>query len=340
MTKRTLFTDLADALERQAAGETKGAPKRTGTIQRYAPAKAGEKLGHYVVRCSAPDGTRPLFHLDPSRECPESEAAAKRVAEDITAELWASGLGAAPRSARARARDAAPAGDDCSAWFALWIAGRRRRGYTSTPENSSHYREHIVPAIGTKHVRDWTADDLRTLCSVLDVKVQQGELAWKTARNVWGTATKMCEDACSSKLEALRVRVDNPAAGVQGPDRGAKTVKQYLFPSEFLRFVECERVPLAWRRAVAIAVYLFPRSSELRVLRWEDVDLEHGTVHIHRARDRNTGEEKPTKAKAARRFNVEPAVLPLLRAMHREAGAAGVVLELPSERDMARGLRR
>lgn len=116
--------------------------------------------------------------------------------------------------------------------------------------------------------------------------------------------------------------------------------KQYLYPSEFQRFVTCDGVPLEWRRAVTLAIYLFPRASELRVLRWEDVDLEHGTVHIHRGRDRNTGEEKSTKGRFARRFAIEPTLLPLLRAMHDESRGHGVVTELWSERNMAAGFRR
>jgi integrase len=314
--------------------------KRTGTIHRYAPPKPGEQLGHYVVRCSAPDGSRPIFHLDPSPESPAAEVAARKVAEDISAELSRKGLGAARSRKRAVRDAAATASDGMEAWLALWIVERKRRGYTSTPENRSHYVEHIEPAIGPKHVRDWTADDLRILTRVLDAKVQDGKLSWKSAANVWGTATKMCKDASSSKLDALRVRTDNPAAGVLGPDRGARTVKQYLYPSEFLKFVSCEDVPLVWRRAVAIAIYVFPRAGELRVLRWEDVDLAHGTIHIHRARDRNTGEEKPTKTAVARRFSIEANLRPLLKAMHDARGANAHVSELPSERDMARGFRR
>lgn len=85
---------------------------------------------------------------------------------------------------------------------------------------------------------------------------------------------------------------------------------------------------------------MFPRAGELRVLRWEDVDLAHGTIHIHRARDRNTGEEKPTKTAVARRFSIEATLRPLLHAMHEQAAGQGFVAELPSERDMARGFRR
>ena len=136
------------------------------------------------------------------------------------------------------------------------------------------------------------------------------------------------------------MRTDNPALGVEGPDRGARAAKQYLYPSEFLKFVGCREVPLPWRQAAALAVYLYPRASELRVLRWEDIDLEHGTVHIHRARDRNTGKEKPTKTSVARRFSIPATLRPLLERLHTESNGEGYVVDLPSERDMDRGLRR
>lgn len=315
-------------------------PKRTGTVHRYAPAKPGEELGHYVVRCSASDGTRPLFHLEPSEESDDARQAAQATAGEISASLWKQGLGASPKrsTAASRAKLRASA-DSAAAWVEAWIDERVRRGYTSTAENATHYREHIAPVI-PGHVRDWTAADLRALSCALDDKVRAGALSWKTASNVWGTASKMAADACASKLPELRVRDDNPASNVQGPDRGARTAKQYLFPSEFRRFVECADVPLRWRRVVALAVYLFPRAGELRVLRWDDVDLEHGTIHVHQAADRRTGETKSTKTGEARRFAVEPAILPLLRALHEERGEREIVVDLPSERDMARGLRR
>jgi integrase len=150
----------------------------------------------------------------------------------------------------------------------------------------------------------------------------------------------MCRDAASSKIEALRVRADNPTIGVAPPERGASTSKQYLYPSEFSTFIACPKVPIAWRRSTALAVYLYPRAGELRALAWEDVDLDHGTILIHQAVDRETGGKKSTKTKHSRRFAIEPALLPLLAVMKREAGGTGPVCTLPSERDMARGLRR
>lgn len=104
----------------------------------------------------------------------------------------------------------------------------------------------------------------------------------------------MAADAVSSKVNALRVRADDPTTNVEGPDRGEEKSKPFLYPSEFLAFVSCAAVPLKWRRAVALAVYLYPRDGELRILQWEDgdVDLDHGTIHIHRSWDRRAREAR------------------------------------------------
>ncbi len=190
----------------------------------------------------------------------------------------------------------------------------------SASENAGAYRNHIRALIGHKHVREWTAEDLRRLVAYLDDKISRGELKWKSTRNIWATASKMCADAQRSKLPELRCREDNPARIVAGPERGDRTQKQFLYPDELDRFLRCEIVPLHWRRLVAIAVYTFARDGELRALRWEDVDLDHGTIHIHRAIERRSGTVKGTKTRTARRIPIDPNLVPLLRAMKREAG--------------------
>lgn len=222
------------------------------------------------------------------------------------------------RSARRRTtassarRSLRPTSVEMEKWLDAWLADRRKRGLTTTGENASHYEHHIKPALGTKHVREWEPSDLRLLVAELDAKVQRGDLKWKSASNIWMTTTRICRDACSSKVEALRVRNadDNPAKLVAGPDRGALRSRQFLYPSEFAAFVACEDVPLSWRRAVALAVYLFPRADELRELQWNDIDLEHGVVHIHRKdarsraaalRGRSPRRREPSTARAARR---------------------------------------
>jgi hypothetical protein len=56
----------------------------------------------------------------------------------------------------------------------------------------------------------------------------------------------------------LCVRDDNPSEGVSPPDKGVTKAKVYLWPSEFVRLVSCERVPLRWRQTFTIEPALLP----------------------------------------------------------------------------------
>jgi integrase len=120
------------------------------------------------------------------------------------------------------------------------------------------------------------------------------------------------------------VRGDNPCAEVAPPDRGVRKSKVYIFPSELGAFLNCVEVPLRWRRMVAASVYFGVRAGELDALEWEDIDLDHGIVQVHRALDRSRpGAVKSTKTGTARRFRIEPNLVPLLKAMHAETGGKG-----------------
>ncbi len=226
----------------------------------------------------------------------------------------------------------------CDAWVNAWHRSRVRKGLTYAPESMSHYTHHIRVLMGGKHIRDWTQDDARLLSRNLDEKVGRGEIAWSTATKIWGTGTKMGADSCSSKLDELRRRNDSPFNNVKGPDRGEDKALQFLYPSEFMRYVSCEDIPLRWRRLVAIGVYTFIRAGALKALQFPHINLEHLNIHVHRAVDRKTKKEKATKTKRARRVRIEQPLLPLFFAMHREAEGKGHVIKVP--RDASRTFKR
>lgn len=141
------------------------------------------------------------------------------------------------------------------------------RGATRRLLNSiGHYTKHIAPSIGDKAFKHWTPTNVRKLCRDLDRKVQAGTIAWKTAFNIWGNATRMCDDASESKVEVLRVRDDNPADGVRGPDSGAEKGKQSLS-------VRGDGLHCASRGAVALAPV-----GRVRVLR---VNARRGAPRPH-----------------------------------------------------------
>jgi hypothetical protein len=125
----------------------------------------------------------------------------------------------------------------------------------------------------------------------LDRKVVAGEMSSKTAQNTWGVL---------STSRAL-------THGEGLPRHVARNVA---------------RVSLRWRRAFALAIYLQVRAGELRPLRgtdltWLDEEMTSCIVSIHKATKRDTSGkiEKRTKTGITRRFEAEPAIVPLLRAL-------------------------
>ncbi len=90
--------------------------------------------------------------------------------------------------------------------------------------------------------------------------------------------------------------------------------------------MNCDTVPQHWRRRIAVSVYLGTRAGELDALQWEDFHIDQGIVHIHRAVDRSQDDAtKGTKSNQARRFRIEPELMPLLVAMKLEAGGQGLL---------------
>ena len=72
------------------------------------------------------------------------------------------------------------------------------------------------------------------------------------------------------------------------------------------------------------------RAGELAALRWEDVDLEHRVIHVHRSVDRvRRRAVGSTKADVARRIPIEPALMALLQALQDEAKGSGLVFAMP-----------
>jgi len=234
--------------------------------------------------------------------------------------------------AQTTARAGSTAGETVSKWFERWIKDRGEKGLSAVRTDGSRFRSHVEPVIGQLPMAGVAKADIERLVAKLDADTRGGQ-SWRTSLNGWALARAMFRDASRSKNPSLRVRDDNPCEGVAPPDRGAKKSKQYVMPGEFLALVSCEAVPLRARRLYAIATYLYARPGELEALEWDDLDLQRGTVHIHRAVHYDTGETKPVKTQEARRFSVERNLLPLLRALHdaRDGRARVLDAEVPKE---------
>jgi len=268
----------------------------------------------------------------------KADAAELRALEALVAELAGGQLEPVP---------AAPKGSETFAQYAeRWFEDRERRGL-HIGSDPGRIANHVTPILGALPVQEVGPEHLRAVVERLDDTVRAGSLHWNTARKVWGLLTKLFNDAARSKVAALRVREDNPARDVDGPDRGEPTAKQWLYPAEVAALLACEDVPTRWREIYALSIYLYLRPGELAALEWNDVDLEHGIVHVHQALDLSAGRLKGTKTGVTRKVPIHPSLKPLLERMRRDKGR---VLEsehpnrkaeggLPPVEDLAASLR-
>ncbi|MRG98549.1 tyrosine-type recombinase/integrase [Polyangium spumosum] len=288
---------------------------------------------HYVARVLL-DGRYVRIHLPPGM----SEARARETARFYT-DNPDKARERLDQQARERSRGApVPKGETFAEYLDRWLRDREERGYTSIKSDRSAFTLHVVPTIGEKPIATITREDLERLVQVLDKKIVQGEYSWRSAKKLWLAVHKLFRDASSAKNLALRVRKDNPAQGVVGPDRGDQRSKVYLFPSEFLQLVSCEKAPLEMRRLATLAIYLYSRISEILRLRWTDVNLQEGVIYVRRSFDRARKQEKGTKARRPRAFRIEPNLLPLLHALYAERDESGRVIPVYGEH-MARRFR-
>jgi integrase len=224
-----------------------------------------------------------------------------------------------------------------------WIQSRKVSVRTWR-DDWSHLEHHLLPAIGDLAMAEVTATHGDEIVARLDAKTSSGELRDKSAINIWGTAKKVFKDAAHAKAATgLRCLVTSPFEQVQRPDQNQPNrVKQFLFPSEVYSLLDCTRVRRSFRRNVAIAVYLGLRDCEQRVLRWANVDLEHAVISVAENWDKDEKKARDgTKTDTSTRQVPIPAtLLPLLRAMYKEAGGSGLVCrDIFGQPSMARALR-
>jgi integrase len=298
-----------------------------------------QKAGRWYATVTLPGGKRRTV------PCPErvnTEAWAKEYAAHVVERVRLGTFFETPAPEPAPAPPPPePQGETFAAWCERWLTARTARGLKSVADDRGRLKNHVWPFdVVKKPMVAITPDDLETVRDSLDKRVQAGEMAWKQAVNVWGIVTVAFHDASQGKNRSLRVLKSNPALGLEGPDRGAKPGRQYLYPSEAERLLAGAETPDRWALLFALAIYTGLRAGELEALTWADVDLEHGVLSVTKAVNRKTGKVETTKTEEHRRLPIEAPLRPLLLRLRRPDADAERVTWMPPDEDRAPGLRR
>src|ERR1019366_8227080 len=235
--------------------------------------------------------------------------------------------------------------------------GRKNRGLpqVTAKDRAARFWKWISPAIGTRPMALADASDLRAVVRKLDEEIRvrlrnydehpewKGEgrrpgLEPKAAKNIYGELTSGFKEACSSKIETLLVRTDNPTTALSPPLGGGEREQTALYPSELLALLDGP-APLYRKIVCAVAAYTGMRAGELRNLTTDSIDFEHGVLNVRRQM-RADGKVGRTKTRAGRRqIPIEPSLDPLLRALVESVGEGESLLRVPPAEDCAEKVR-
>ncbi len=183
-------------------------------------------------------------------------------------------------------------------------------------------RCHIRPALGEIKLKALTPSHVRRLIK----DKSGGALAAGTVRKIHSTLHKALSQAVSDGL------VPRNAADVQAPSPAPKEMRP-LSETEARTFLDAARESGDRFEALyVLAVTTGLRRGELLGLRWDDADLERGTLRVGRALVRESGRHTlgETKTRRGRRLvNLTPRTVAVLKAhrkrqLEQRVGGAGM----------------
>jgi integrase len=193
------------------------------------------------------------------------------------------------------------------------------------PQTIFYYRQardrYLAPALGTTRLTKLTPEHVRRLVTGL------------TERGLSPTTVRNTRAVLSAALQ-FAVRQEwigrNPAAAVR-PPRLRRPAPRPPMPEEMDRLLPAaeaagDRLGALW----TLACYAGCRPGELLALRWEDVDLDAGTVTVRRTLTKVRGSavafHAPKSDHGRRTLRVDRAAVDALRAHRRRQAAERVAL--------------
>jgi integrase len=241
---------------------------------------------------------------------------------------------------KAQDRGEAVEGETCSAYRTRLDAHRKELGRRGGRDDASTWRVWLADRIGHLPIAKVTRDNIEAVRDALDEAItlhartegREG-IGAKRAANVWSVLTTTFRAACMAKRRDLRVREDNPCAGVLPPERGDSRRRTFIYPVEASALFACRSVPLPGARPTPSPATLYLRPGELRALTCGDVDFNAQVVHVTKAYDERTKQVKAPKTRnGVRDVPIHRNLVPLLRRLVEGRDAKAAVVPIVSER--------
>ncbi|MDO9411975.1 MAG: site-specific integrase [Pseudolabrys sp.] len=193
----------------------------------------------------------------------------------------------------------------------LWLASARaaKLEQSTLDQYEQHLRLHILPFIGREKLSQLTVPLVRAFQDRLDSEGRSSAMI----RAIIGSLGAMLGDAQERGLvvrNAVRELRGRRRRGSSTQDRHKKRLKVGVdIPTpEEIRAIIAHATP-RWRLVLMGAVFTGLRASELRGLRWDDVDLRKCELHVRQRADRYNRIGPPKSAAGDRVIPLPPTVV-------------------------------
>ena len=198
----------------------------------------------------------------------------------------------------------------------LWIESAERNGLerATIALYRQHLRDHIAPLLGNVKLSQLSAPAVRAFEDRLG-----HSLSPAMVRKIRGSLSGILADAQERGLVAHNIVRDLRARRRRGKERQAERRQRGKLkvgidipsPGEAKAIMAAARG--RWRPLLLVAIFCGLRASELRGLRWSDIDLKKGELHVRQRADRYHEIGKPKSEAGERSVPIPPKVLAELR---------------------------
>ena len=194
--------------------------------------------------------------------------------------------------------------------FERWIEHNEAEGleFGTIVQRRQHLRLHVAPFIGREKLAALTMPRIYQFDAQLRKAGRSLAMRRKVITNVKTVLTfAQGQGLCAQNVaRGVKLKSENR--------RGAVKLKEGVhFPSKAEIRLLIDKAPTRWRPLIIVAIFSGMRASELRGLRWQDVDLDVGVIHVRQRADAWHRIGSPKSASGTRDIPLVPLAINALR---------------------------
>ena len=212
--------------------------------------------------------------------------------------------------------------------FECWIAHceAEKLEFGTIKQRRQHLKLHIAPFIGREKLASLTTPRVHQFDANLRAAGRSLAMRRKVLTNL-KTLLTFCQGqglVAQNVARGVKIKSDDRSK-TKGPLREGRDLPSKAEIRELI-----DKVSDRWRAFLLTAIFTGMRASELRGLRWADVDLEGGVIHVRQRADawRNIG--APKSAAGSRDIPLTPMVVNALRQWQPICPAGSLGLAFPN----------